>query len=109
MDVHGKIDYCKNTIMEMIDRTEADIINKLNTEIKVIGLKQVIRECDEGNIKSVIIAKDIDRYTMSKIINAIQGAAVEINYIDSKERLGKLAGINIAAAVVGIIKSIDKR
>jgi len=99
MDVHGKTVCCKKEI-----RMETEIINLIKKSEKFVGMKQVLRGLSEGTIKSVIIAQDADYYIKNKIETYAKDCKVEIKHLDSKEKLGKAAGIDIGAAVVGLIK-----
>lgn len=83
------------------------ILKLLRAGNKVIGLKQVTRAAEEGKLDKVIAATDSDGYIKDKIINLSEKAGAPILWCDSMQELGKESGIEISAAVVGIIKQTE--
>ena len=68
-----------------------------------IGTKQTARAIKTGNVNEVIIAIDADPRLTSKIVELANEINVPVSYVDSMQKLGKVCGINVGAAVVAII------
>ena len=80
------------------------LIDKLNNSSKVVGSKQVLKGISDGTVRCVIVATDADADLRKKIVSSAKLANVEIIRVPSKRHLGELAGIEVAAAVVGLMK-----
>ena len=80
------------------------LIDMLNSSSKVVGSKQVLRGISDGTVRCVIVATDADADLRKKIVSSAKLAKVEIIRVPSKRHLGELAGIEVAAAVVGLMK-----
>jgi large subunit ribosomal protein L7A len=83
------------------------ILKLLRTENKVIGIKQVTRAAEEGKLNKVIAATDSDGYIKEKIIALAGISDAPILWCDSMQELGRESGIDISAAVVGIMKETE--
>lgn len=68
-----------------------------------IGTKQTARAIKTGNIDEVIIAMDADPRLTSKIVELANEVNIPVSYVDSMQKLGRICGINVGAAVVAII------
>lgn len=67
-----------------------------------VGLKQTIRAIESGYVVSVVVAEDADQRVTGKIISLCRELKIPVYYVDSMRRLGKVCGIEVSAAVVGI-------
>ncbi|MCM1306545.1 MAG: ribosomal L7Ae/L30e/S12e/Gadd45 family protein [Bacteroides sp.] len=81
------------------------LIEMLNHSSKVVGSKQVLKGISDGTIRCVIVATDADADLRKKITACAKAHSVEMQRVSSKRQLGELAGIEVAAAVVGLQKS----
>ncbi len=72
---------------------------------KVVGSKQVLKGLSDGTVRCVIVALDADAEIRKKIIVQAKAKRVDIVYVASKKRLGEQAGVEVSAAVVGIIQA----
>ena len=79
------------------------LIQMLNHSSKVVGSKQVLKGMS-GTVRCVIVATDADVDLRKKIVDCAKAGNVAIVRVQSKRHLGELAGIEVAAAVVGILK-----
>lgn len=70
----------------------------------IVGFKQVIRGLKSDLLKQVYIALDADNDIKSTIEKEAKKKSVELVYIDTKEELGKLCGIEINAAAAALLK-----
>ncbi len=71
---------------------------------KVVGSKQVLKGISNSTVRCVIVALDADSEIRKKIVQSANARLVEVTYVSSKKRLGEMAGIDVAAAVVGIVE-----
>ena len=70
---------------------------------RLVGLKQVLRGISEGNVWCVIVSLDSDDFVKQQVLTAIGNAKISVKYFDNKSKLGSLVGIDVAAAVVGLV------
>lgn len=83
--------------------------NLINNNSSLVGLKQVTKGIIEEKVWCVILSTDCDDFIKAQIETAMRGKSeLLIEYTDSKEELGKLAGIDVPAAVVGLVKESQK-
>ena len=80
------------------------LIEMLNHSSKVVGSKQVLKGMSDGTVRCVIVATDADVDLRKKIVASAKASNVSIVRVPSKRHLGELAGIEVAAAVVGILR-----
>ncbi|MDR2634604.1 MAG: ribosomal L7Ae/L30e/S12e/Gadd45 family protein [Clostridiales bacterium] len=71
---------------------------------KVVGTKQVLRALSEDGLSFVILAEDADKGVIDKILRAASERRTDVSFTPSKTELGRAAGIEVAAAAVGILK-----
>ena len=67
--------------------------------MKYVGIKQVLKAAKAGEIKKVFIGKDAERRVVNDLIKICKEKHIEIIYIKTMSELGKLAGIEVEAAV----------
>ena len=70
----------------------------------VVGFKQVIRGLKSNLFKQVFIALDADKDIKTLIEEEASKKSVDVVYINTKEELGKLCGIEINAAAAALLK-----
>lgn len=70
----------------------------------VVGFKQVIRGLKSNLFKQVFIALDADKHIKTLIEEEADKKSVDVVYINTKEELGKLCGIEINAAAAALLK-----
>lgn len=83
---------------------ETELINKLKSSSKLIGMKQVMKGLSEGIIGCVVISSDADNFIKSKIVNHAKSCNAEIYWFNSMDKLGRICNIDVGAAVVGLMK-----
>lgn len=79
-------------------------IIKLLSEKKVIGLRQVNRGIKDDQIRCVLIAEDTEPHIRQELLSTCRKARIPIKKFASKEEMGKMLGIDVACATVGILK-----
>ncbi len=65
---------------------------------KVVGTKQTLKNIENKKVKVVYIAENADERVVSPIIKLCENQEVEIVYVETKEQLGLLCGIQVGAA-----------
>lgn len=85
--------------------SNADIKKLINNSSILIGTKQVLKACAKGALRCVILASDADESICSKVLQTCAQYNTEVLSFPSKRELGRLAGIDVASAVVGIEKN----
>ncbi len=66
--------------------------------MKYVGIKQVLKAVEMGEVSKVYIGKDADTKVVGSLIQSCKDKNIEIIEIDSMEKLGQLAGIEVKAA-----------
>ena len=66
--------------------------------MKYVGIKQVLKAVDTGAVNKVYIGKDADMNVVGSLIQSCKDKNIEIIEVDSMEKLGQLAGIEVKAA-----------
>jgi len=84
--------------MEMLDESLK------HTSNKTVGLKQTKRALEKGLIQKVYLAKDADAHVLRPIMELSKQNHVEMTEVPTMVELGKACGIEVGAAVVGILK-----
>lgn len=80
-----------------------EIIAK-NPEKKIIGFKQCLRLLAEDKVRLVILAEDSDDHIKSRVTALCEEHGVSVISAAGMEELGRLAEIEVSAAVVSILK-----
>lgn len=80
------------------------MLDKLNTNNKVVGTKQVKRALSNGDAEIVYVAKDADNRVVGDIIKTCKEKQVELVYVSSMKELGKACKIDVSAASAALLK-----
>lgn len=75
----------------------------------VVGCRQVRKELALGNLRCVFVAGDIDGALKRELNALLSTACVDVFRVKSKEELGRRAGIEVDAAIVGVLKKSVKQ
>ena len=67
--------------------------------MKYVGIKQVLKAVRTGEIKKVYIGKDAEKSVVEELIKLCNEKNIKIVYVETMKELGKLAGIEVEAAV----------
>lgn len=81
------------------------MLELLKKKEKVVGLKQTKKAIEQDRLESVIIADDADKRLTEPIKQLCKEKNIMVHTTESMKQLGKAAGIEVSAAVVGILKS----
>jgi large subunit ribosomal protein L7A len=72
---------------------------------KIVGLKQTLRAMQQGKVKMVYVADDIEEHVLRKISDACRETNVSLTRLElSQHELGKFCQIEVGAAVVALLK-----
>ncbi len=80
------------------------MLTDLKTKSKVVGTKETLKAIENNIVIKVYLANDIDRYLKNSIINVLNDNNIPIEYVESKFKLGRACGIDVAAASAAILK-----
>lgn len=69
---------------------------------KIVGLKQVLKGIESGDIGCVVIASDSESFVEECVREAIGTKCVEVLYCPTRKELGRIVGIDVPASVVGL-------
>jgi large subunit ribosomal protein L7A len=72
---------------------------------KIVGLKQTLRAMQQGKVKLVYVADDIEEHVLRKISDACRETDVPLTRLKLCQReLGDFCQIEVGAAVVALLK-----
>ncbi len=81
------------------------MLEELQTKQKVVGLKQLRKALTEGRAAKVFLAQDADPKLLGPIREACEGGGVPMEEVPTMAELGKACGIEVGAAVAGLLKN----
>ena len=81
------------------------MIELLKKKEKVIGVKQTKKAAEQNNLEMVFIASDADQRVIAPIKQLCESKGININTTNTMKQLGKAAGIDVGAAIAGILRS----
>ncbi|MDW7670818.1 MAG: ribosomal L7Ae/L30e/S12e/Gadd45 family protein [Bacillota bacterium] len=81
------------------------MLELLQHEKKVVGIKQVTRSLNEGQpLKCVYVASDAETHLRERIQGLASEKQVDIVLVESRKKLGQFCGIDVGATVVAVLK-----
>lgn len=80
------------------------MLESLKGSNKTIGIKQSLKAVENGNAKTVFIAKDAEEKVVGKLKTLCEEKSVTVIYVDSMKQLGKACGIEVDAAAASLLK-----
>ncbi len=80
------------------------MIELLKTKEKVVGVKQTKKSAEQDKLVAVFIASDADQRIVGPIKQLCESKNISIHLVDTMKQLGKAAGIDVGAAIVGVLK-----
>lgn len=73
-------------------------------ERRIVGSSQVLRALKRGARLRVFVARDADPSLVDPIAELALGKGLKLEWVESKEELGRMFGINRAAAAAALIE-----
>lgn len=80
------------------------MLPELEKKLKVVGTKETLQAIYSGYAVQIFVASDADKKIKNKIINAAKSFNINIEIVDSKMKLGRACGIDVAAASAALLK-----
>lgn len=78
-------------------------MDSLGSSHKAVGSKQVKKAIAKGLAIKVFIAEDAEHHVTRPIIELCQENGIEMELVDSMEKLGKASGITVGSAAVALL------
>ena len=75
-----------------------------NSPKRFVGLKQVLRGITDGTVWCVIVSSDCEEFIKARLYDEARGKEVEFKKGPEMAALGKKVGIDVGAAVVGLVR-----
>ena len=80
-----------------------EFITKLaNKDLRVVGIKQVLKSLDKGEIRCVILAEDVDSYFKECVLEEAKLKGVEVVTVPTKKELGQYCLVDRDTGCAGI-------
>ncbi len=79
------------------------MLNELENELKVVGVKQTRRALASGRAKRLYLAKDADPQLTQPLERQAQEKGVETVWAESMKALGRACGIAVGAACGAVV------
>ncbi|MCX7771735.1 MAG: ribosomal L7Ae/L30e/S12e/Gadd45 family protein [Clostridia bacterium] len=83
------------------------MLDLLKRKEKVVGIKQTRKAAEQDKLEAVFIAYDADQRVVGQLKAFCEAKRISVVTTESMKQLGKAAGIDVGAAVVGILKACD--
>ena len=78
--------------------------NLKDTSRRLVGARQVMRAIRSEHLEEAYIARDADPLITRPVMVACENAKVRFTEVESMRMLGEACGIDVKAAVAGIVK-----
>ena len=80
-----------------------NLLKTISESEKVVGTKQVLKSIEGKTVKCVIVADNADGFIRNSVTAlCCRENGIEIISVPSKKELGRISGIDVPAAVVGL-------
>ncbi|SHH51185.1 ribosomal L7Ae/L30e/S12e/Gadd45 family protein [Tepidibacter thalassicus] len=79
-------------------------LQNLKNEKKIVGTKQTTRALKEDKVKVIFIAQDAEKHITKNVEELSKEKGIDIIYVESMKELGRACGIQVGAAVAGMLK-----
>lgn len=66
--------------------------------MKYVGVKEVLKAVKNNDVSKVYIGKDAEAHVLSELITSCNEKNIEIVEIETMQKLGEMAGIEVKAA-----------
>lgn len=78
------------------------LLKTISESEKVVGTKRVLKSIEGKTVKCVIVADNADGFIRNSVTALCRENGIEIISVPSKKELGRISGIDVPAAVVGL-------
>ena len=66
--------------------------------MKYVGVKQVIKAVENGEVSTVYVGDDADPHVIAPLLKLCEEKQIQVKHIATMEALGELAGIDVKSA-----------
>ncbi len=77
---------------------------ELDSHKKVVGTKETLKAIEKNKASKVFLAVDIDDELSRQIHEVLQKTNIPVEYIESKMKLGRVCGVEVATASAALLK-----
>ena len=77
---------------------------RLHTDRKLIGTKQVLKALKAGRVQTAYVASDADPILREPLVEQCRAEGVELVEIATMKELGRLCGIHVGAACAALLR-----
>ncbi|NLP00721.1 MAG: 50S ribosomal protein L7ae-like protein [Clostridiaceae bacterium] len=81
------------------------MLELLKKKEKVVGVKQTKKAAEQDKLELVFIASDADQRVVEPIKQLCESKGISVHITGTMKQLGKAAGIDVGAAIAGILRS----
>jgi large subunit ribosomal protein L7A len=81
------------------------VLELLKKKEKVVGIKQTRKAAEQDRLEAVFIAYDADQRVVGQLKQLCEEKKIDVYTTESMKQLGKAAGIDVGAAIIGVFKS----
>lgn len=78
------------------------LLKTISESETVVGTKQVLKSIEGKTVKCVIVADNADGFIRNSVTALCRENGIEIISVPSKKELGRISGIDVPTAVVGL-------
>ncbi|HOK42965.1 MAG TPA: ribosomal L7Ae/L30e/S12e/Gadd45 family protein [Thermoclostridium caenicola] len=79
------------------------MLDGLKRRNRVVGIKETRKAAEENRLECLIVASDADLRVVGQLKQYCEEKGIPIHMADSMKQLGKAAGIDVGASVVGVL------
>lgn len=79
------------------------MLDALKRKDKVVGIKEAKKAAEDNRLESLIVASDADIRVVGQLRRFCEERGIAVHMAESMKQLGKAAGIDVGASVVGIL------
>ena len=81
------------------------MLNELNHSPKVVGIKQLRKALNRGEVRQVFLAGNADPALTAPLEALAEERHVPVLWVSAMKELGQACGIAVGAAAAGLLKS----
>ena len=83
------------------------MLEQLNTQRKVVGIKQLRKSLKDGLVTMVFVAQNADPGLTEPLKAECDRSGVELVWVPTMAELGKACGISVGASAAGILRCAE--
>ncbi len=79
-------------------------LNELASERRVVGIRQVLRKIQEGQLEKLFLARDASQDRVKELLDEAERRGLTVEWCESMEFLGRACAISRKAAAAGLAR-----